>query len=176
VLEILRALPAAFPLPLLLVVHIGEPFGTAFAEGLDGQAGRRVRYARDREAVSGAKGEVVMAPPGRHLIVENGRLRLTDDPPRHSCRPSVDRLFESIAHGYGAAAIGCLLTGMGRDGADGLLAMRKAGALTIAQDEATAVVYGMPREAVLLGAAKRVLALCDIGPALTDLTTEVARS
>src|SRR6185503_3033449 len=95
---------------------------------------------------------------------------LSDGPERHSCRPSVDTLFESLAVEYGDAAIGCLLTGMGRDGAGGLLAMRRHGAWTIAQNEATCVVYGMPREAVLLGAANEVLPPAEIGQRLVELT------
>jgi len=110
-----------------------------------------------------------MAVPGRHLIVRQRRLRLTDDPERHSCRPSVDVLFESVAREVGGQAAGCLLTGMGRDGAEGLRAIREAGGPTIAQDEATSVVFGMPREAVRLGAAERVLPLPQIAPALTAL-------
>jgi two-component system chemotaxis response regulator CheB len=107
-----------------------------------------------------------MAPPDRHLVLREGRLLLTQEPERHYCRPSVDMLFESVAHDCGANAAGCLLTGMGRDGAAGLLALRRAGGLTIAQDEATSVVYGMPREAALLGAAAHILPLADIGPTL----------
>jgi two-component system chemotaxis response regulator CheB len=169
VVQILRSLAADFPLPILLVLHINEAFAAAFADWLDAQTGRRVAYARDGDVVASAAGRVVMAPPERHLVVRGGRLRLTLDPERHSCRPSVDVLFESVAREYGPTAIGCLLTGMGRDGATGLLAIRGAGGLTIAQDEATSVVYGMPREAVLCGAAARVLALADIGPALSGL-------
>ena len=101
--------------------------------------------------------------------MRDGRLRLTRDPERHSCRPSVDVLFESVASEYGACAAACLLTGMGRDGALGLLEIRNAGGLTIAQDEATSVVYGMPREAALLGAATHVLPLGDIGARLAAL-------
>lgn len=111
-------------------------------------------------------GQVLVAPPGYHLVVRSGRVHLTVDAERHSCRPSVDVLFESIAREYGPAAVACLLTGMGRDGAAGLLEVRRAGGLTIAQDEATSVVYGMPREAVLLGAAESILPLGAIGPAL----------
>jgi len=117
-----------------------------------------------------------MAPPDQHLTVRGGRLRLGTGPERHSCRPSVDVLFESVANEIGGAATACLLTGMGRDGAAGLLAIRRAGGFTIAQDEATSVVYGMPREAVLLGAADRVLPLGEIGPALAGLTTARFRS
>ncbi len=168
--ELLRGLPQRFPLPVLVVLHIGEPFSVAFAEWLDGLAGRRVSFARQGEPLLAAAGRVLLAPPGKHLIVQGGRVQLTDTPERHSCRPSVDVLFESVAREFGGQAIGGLLTGMGRDGAHGLLALRQAGAFTIAQDEATSVVYGMPREAVLLGAAMRVLPLSEIAPAITELT------
>jgi two-component system chemotaxis response regulator CheB len=165
-IEVLRGLPPAFQHPLLFVMHINEPFGTAFADWLDGQTERRVSLAKDGELVASAAGRVVMAPPGYHLVVQNRRLRLTSEPERHSCRPSIDTLFESVAVEYGPAASGALLTGMGRDGAAGLLRIRQAGGHTIAQDEATSVIYGMPREAVLLGAATQVLPLGEIGRAL----------
>ena len=175
VVEILRALPRDFPLPVLLVVHINEPFGKAFAEWLDAQLSVRVRYAQDGERLSRGAG-VLMAPPGRHLVVERGMLRLDDGPERLSCKPSVDVLFSSLARALGPAALGCLLTGMGKDGAEGLLAMRRAGAPTLAQDEATSVVFGMPREAILLGAAERVLALQEIGPALVESAAPPGRA
>jgi two-component system chemotaxis response regulator CheB len=167
--EILRALPPAFRLPVLLVLHIAEPFGAAFADWLDAQTSRPVALANDGDPIAGLAGRVVMAPAGQHLVTRNGRLRLTLDPERHSCRPSVDVLFESVAEDYGGSAAGCLLTGMGRDGALGLLKIRQAGGTTIAQDEATSVVYGMPREAVLLGAAIHLLRLDEIGPSLASL-------
>jgi len=165
-LDILRCFAPPFPLPILVVLHLNEKFGSAFAEWLDGQSPLRVSYARDEERVAAAIGRVVMAPPGMHMLVRGGRLRLTMDPERHSCRPSVDVLFESLATEYGGAVLGCLLTGMGRDGASGLLGIRGAGGRTIAQDEATSVVYGMPREAALIGGAERVLPLGQIGPAV----------
>jgi two-component system chemotaxis response regulator CheB len=115
-----------------------------------------------------------MAPPDRHLVVEREHVRLWDGPERHSCRPSVDVLFESLAREMGSRVVACLLTGMGRDGAQGLLSVRRAGGATIAQDEATSVVYGMPREAVLLGAAQRVLPLDAIAPALQSIASEKA--
>src|SRR5690606_38869001 len=96
---------------------------------------------------------VWMAPPERHLELVDGRLRLTHAPERHSCRPSVDVLFESLAREIGAQTIACLLTGMGTDGARGMLDIRQRGGLTLAQDEASSVVFGMPGEAVKLGAA-----------------------
>lgn len=166
---LLRALPSSFPLPILLVLHIADAFGTAFADWLDGQTGLRVAIARDGEPLAAVGGRVAMAPPGRHLVLRGGELRLLDGPERHSCRPSVDVLFESLATEHGVEAAAALLTGMGRDGAAGLLAVRRAGGLTIAQDEASSVVYGMPREAALLGAATRVLPLDAIGPAIAAL-------
>jgi two-component system chemotaxis response regulator CheB len=169
VLEILRALPKDFSLPVLLVLHINEPFAAAFAEWLDGQTGLRVSYAVDGRSVHSTAGRVTMAPPDSHLVVRGGCFRLTGDPERHSCRPAVDVLFESLAVEYGSSAAACLLTGMGRDGAAGLLDIRRAGGLTIAQDEATSVVYGMPREAVLMGAVDRVLPLGEIGPSIAAL-------
>jgi two-component system chemotaxis response regulator CheB len=103
------------------------------------------------------------------MVIRDGRFRLNHDPERHSCRPSVDTLFESVALEFGPTAAGVLLTGMGRDGASGLLEMRKAGAFTIAQDQATSVVYGMPQQAALLNAASRIVPLPEVGPLMTAL-------
>ncbi len=168
--EILRGLPADFPLPILLVLHIGKLFAPAFAEWLDGQTPLRVSYARDGEPLPGlGEGRVLMASPDQHLVLRHGRLRLTQDPELHSCRPAVDVLFASLAHELGASCVACLLTGMGKDGAEGLLAIRRAGGRTIAQDESTSVVFGMPREAILLGAAEQILPLDRIASALSAL-------
>jgi two-component system, chemotaxis family, protein-glutamate methylesterase/glutaminase len=169
IVEALRSLPRTFQLPILIVLHINEPFGAAFAEWLDGQVNRRVFHPENGTPVNSARGCVVLAPGGRHLVVRDGRLFLTLDRERHSCRPSVDVLFESVAAGYRASAAACLLTGMGRDGALGLLKIREAGGMTIAQDEATSIIYGMPREAALLGAATHVLPIGEIGPKLAAL-------
>lgn len=173
IVEILRGLPANFPIPILLVIHIGAAFSAAFAEWLDGLSPFRVRYAKDGEKIP-ALGEsgMVMAPPGLHLVVQRGKLRLTCEPERNSCRPSVDVLFESLAKELGCQTAACLLTGMGRDGAAGLLALRHSGALTIAQNEASSVVFGMPREAIQMGAADQVLALNQIAPALAEVARE----
>lgn len=167
VVEILRTLPPKLPVPILLVLHVSHPFGENLASWLDSQSSYRVRYARDGERLSEATG-VLMAPPGLHLLLRQGRLQLTEDPERHSCRPSVDVLFESLAREVGAKTCACLLTGMGVDGAAGLLSLRTAGAQTIAQDEQTSVVYGMPREAARLGAAQRILPLSGIASALAQ--------
>jgi len=167
--QVLRDLPAQFQLPILLVVHIGEPFAPSLADWLDRQSPRRVSHPRDGDPVASVAGRVAMAPPGRHLVVRGGRLRLTRDAERNWCRPSVDVLFESVVAEYGASAAGCLLTGMGRDGAAGLLAIRAAGGVTISQDAASCVVFGMPREAEALGASMRVLPLGEIGAAIAAL-------
>ena len=168
--EILRGLPDGFPVPMLVVMHIAEAFGNAFADWLDGQTPHNVRFATHGQTL-GAPG-IFLAPPGRHLLVERGQLHLSLGPERHSCRPSADVLFESIALDCAPVVAACLLTGMGHDGARGLLAIRRAGGRTIAQDEATSVVYGMPREAVLLDAAEKVLPLQEIGPALASLAQD----
>lgn len=171
VARILRELPRDFAPPILLVIHINEPFGAAFAEWLDAQSPLRVRYARDHERLSDAGAGVLMAPPGRHLVLERGVLRLDDGPELHSCKPSVDVLFASLAAGAAADTLACLLTGMGKDGAEGLAAIRRAGGATIAQDEASSIVFGMPREAILLGAAEQVLGIPEIAPALVAATS-----
>jgi two-component system, chemotaxis family, protein-glutamate methylesterase/glutaminase len=176
VLQILRALPPDFPLPVLVVIHMAEIFATSLSEWLDGQSALRVRYAADGEPLpERGRACVLLAPPGRHLVVSQGRLRLSDAPERHSCRPSVDVLFESVEQQFGPQAIACLLTGMGRDGAAGMLAARLSGAMTIAQDEASSVVFGMPAEAIRLGAAARVLPIELIAPALAELAADTKR-
>ena len=165
--SVLRDLPRHLPLTILLVLHIDEPFGSAFADWLSDQTPHAVRFAVGNEPLDTKVSRVLMAQPGRHLTVQGSRLVLSDEPERHSCRPSIDVLFESLARSAGTRSAAALLTGMGRDGAAGLLALRSAGALTVAQDEDTSIVYGMPREAALLGAASRILPLGDIGSFLS---------
>ncbi|WP_431265385.1 chemotaxis-specific protein-glutamate methyltransferase CheB [Roseateles chitinivorans] len=169
-MTVLQALPAPAPLPVLIVMHINAVFSRGFAEWLDAQTPHRVRYAHGGERLRDLAGQVVLAPPDVHLVVRGGQLELIHTAPRHSCRPSVDELFESLAAEIGPGVAAALLTGMGRDGAAGLLAIRRAGGATLAQDEASSMVYGMPREAAQLGAAERVLPLTDIGPALLGLS------
>ena len=175
--ELLRSLPPNFPAPVLIVQHIAtsEQFAVAFSDWLGGQTGRDVRYAVDGTPVIRVAGRIVLAPPDRHLYVRDKLLRLSDGPPRHSCRPSVDVLFESVADEFGPSAAGCLLTGMGRDGASGLLQMRDRGAVTFAQDESSCTVYGMPREAALLGAAAHVLPPNRIAGRLAELHPAAVR-
>ena len=154
VADILRMLPANFPVPIVLVMHIGPAFGFALSTWLGAMTKLKVE-----QIVSGQTyepGHVYVCPPERHVVLRGERLWLTRDPERHSCRPSVDVLFESVAEELGPRAVGCLLTGIGRDGASGLLAMRRKGARTIAQDEASSAVFGMPREAIEQGAVQYV--------------------
>lgn len=171
IVNVLRDLPHPLTVPVVVVQHIDESFGASFGAWLDAQIPQTVCFAEDGEKIERDAPKVVLAPASRHLVVQQGRFRLMDTPPRHSCRPSVDNLFESIARECGASTLACLLTGMGRDGAQGLLDIRRAGGHTIAQDEATSMIFGMPREAIRLGAAKQVLPLGEIGPTLAGMVT-----
>lgn len=161
--EVLRLLPEDFPVPILVVLHISELFAFAFVDWLAQQIKLPVRLAKDYEPLQwlGVPG-VRIASAGKHMILEGGRIRLTNTAERNSCRPSIDELFESVAREIGARASMVLLTGMGKDGAQGLLSGRKAGADTVAQDEASSTVFGMPGEAVRLGAARQVLSTDEI--------------
>jgi two-component system chemotaxis response regulator CheB len=174
--EVLRGLPKELDAPVLVVLHIGASFAPAFGEWMGTQVPRKVAYAKGGEVLHSLGSRVLLAPPDRHLALRGGRLELTDESERHSCKPSVDVLFESIAREHGPETAACLLTGMGRDGALGLLALRRSGAATFAQDEATSIIYGMPREAAQLGAAERILPLGEIGPALGALARSKGRS
>jgi two-component system chemotaxis response regulator CheB len=168
--EILRVLPADFPIPVLLVIHVSEQFAFALADWLNTQSKLPVRFAQSGQPLPrpGQPG-VILAPAGSHMVVTGGTLELKKTAERHSCRPSVDELFESIAANFGPAAACILLTGMGRDGAVGMVEARKSGCITIAQDEASSIVFGMPGEAIRLGAASRILALDQVGPAMLTL-------
>ena len=158
--EFLSALPATCP-PVLIVQHMPAHFTGPFAERLDGLSALTVREARHGDRVGA--GCALVAPGGRHMRLVRDptgyAVALGSDPPVRRHRPSVDVLFASCAAIAGARAIGIIMTGMGNDGARGLLAMRRAGAHTIAQDEATSVVFGMPRAAIALAAAEQVLPL-----------------
>lgn len=164
--SVLASFPADCP-PTIVVQHIREGFVAGFVQRLHSRCGPRVVIAADGETL--CRGTVYIAADAeRHLTVAgqgNPRCRLLPAPPRHGHRPAVDPLFESAVHRASGVAA-ALLTGMGSDGAAGLGALRRAGALTIAQDRATSIVWGMPRVAAESGAAKLVLPLDRIGPAL----------
>jgi two-component system chemotaxis response regulator CheB len=161
--EVLTALPASMP-AVMIVQHMPAMFTGAFARRLDGMCALRVKEAEHGERVE--PGSVYIAPGHSHLSLRRGgqgfQCELAQSDPVNRHRPSVDVLFDSAAAIMGRAAVGVLLTGMGRDGAAGLLRMSQAGAWTIAQDQASCVVYGMPREAALLGAAREVVPLSEI--------------
>jgi two-component system chemotaxis response regulator CheB len=168
--DVLTGLPASMP-PILIAQHMPPGFTETFARRLDALCEMDVKQAEDAEVVR--NGVAYIAPGGRHLmLVRRGagyQLRVTDDPPVNRHRPSVDTLFRSIARAAGGSAIGVMLTGMGADGADAMVELRRTGARTIAQDEATCVVFGMPRQAIALGGAQEVLGLPDIAGRLQAL-------
>ncbi len=161
--EVLVQLPAEMP-PMVITQHIPAVFSRAFADRLNQMCKLSVKEAEDGQPL--LPGQVALAPGNKHMILQrNGSaysVGVKDGPQVCYQRPSVDVLFHSVARVAGANAIGVILTGMGADGADGLLAMKKAGAYTIAQDEASCVVFGMPREAIGRGAVDEVQPLTKI--------------
>jgi len=160
---VLTRLPARVP-PIAVVQHIPAGFSRAFAERLNRVCEFEVREAADGDALT--PGLALVAPGNYHMLVNRAgseyRVTIKDGPLVCYQRPSVDVMFHSAAKAAGAHGVGVILTGMGSDGAQGLLAMKQAGAATIAQDEQTSVVFGMPREAIRLGAADRVLPLARV--------------
>lgn len=166
--KVLGGLPADFPLPILLVQHMGAPFMEGFASWLDGLMPLEVRLARDQEIP--VPGKVYVAPGDRHLVLSPaGTLRVSTEAPVSNQRPSATVLFQSMARTIGRRGLGVLLTGMGEDGAQGLLELREAGGYTLAEDESTAVVFGMPAAAMRLGGARASLPLDMIAPKLMRL-------
>jgi two-component system, chemotaxis family, protein-glutamate methylesterase/glutaminase len=167
--RLLSALPAEFPLPILCVQHIAEGFSSALIAWLASESKVRVTTARNGDQA--VAGTVYFPPDDRHLEVDHqGRLRCSTAAPHEGHRPSVDVTFRSLAQNYGTGAIGVLLTGMGRDGARGLLEIRRAGGTTIAQNAESSVIFGMPKRAIELGAAQQVLPLDEIAAMLTKIT------
>lgn len=173
--EAIRRLLAEMPpdAPGIAVVqHMPEVFTAAFARRLDLECRIEVKEAAHGDRLS--PGRALVAPGNRHLAVARSgahyHVELLDGPPVNRHRPSVDVLFRSAAQVAGRNAVGVLLTGMGDDGARGLLEMREAGAFTIAESEETAVVFGMPKEAIALGAAREVLPLPRVGRRMLDAT------
>ncbi|MES2296025.1 MAG: chemotaxis response regulator protein-glutamate methylesterase [Pseudomonadota bacterium] len=161
---VLTSLPRVCP-GIVIVQHMPEKFTAAFAERLNGLSQIEIKEAQQNDRV--LPGRALIAPGGRHLLLRrNGAqyfVEVVDGPPVNRHRPSVDVLFRSVAKCAGANALGVIMTGMGDDGAAGLLEMRRAGARTVAQDEASCVVYGMPKEAVKRGAVEKSVPLEAIG-------------
>jgi two-component system chemotaxis response regulator CheB len=165
--ELLGGLGSEYPLPILLVQHITSSFLEGFASWLESACPFSVVIVRNR--VVPAPGTVYVAMQDRHLRIERGGLQVDAGDPICAQRPSGTMLFESMARTFGSGALGVLLTGMGEDGAEGLLQIRNRGGHTIAEDESTAVVYGMPAAAVRLGAVCESLPLPAIAPRILEL-------
>jgi two-component system, chemotaxis family, protein-glutamate methylesterase/glutaminase len=161
--EVLTKFPRNAP-GTVVVQHMPAKFTGSFAERLNKECDVEVREARNGDRV--IPGRVLIAPGGFHMVLRRSGaeylVEIIDGPDVHHQKPAVEVLFNSVARYAGANAVGAILTGMGADGALGLLNMRKAGARTIAQDEATSVVFGMPMEAIKLGAAERIVPLQDV--------------
>jgi two-component system chemotaxis response regulator CheB len=165
--RLLVEMPANCP-GTVIVQHMPEHFTRSFAQRLNELSAPLVKEAEEGDTV--APGKVLVAPGNLHTILRRSgaqyRVNVKDGPPVNRHRPSVDVLFKSAAKYAGANAVGVLLTGMGCDGATGLLEMKNAGAATLAQDEASCVVYGMPREAVRLNAAQQIVSLAQMAAAV----------
>jgi two-component system, chemotaxis family, protein-glutamate methylesterase/glutaminase len=164
---VLRAMPSNCP-PIVIVQHMPAHFTGPFADRLNRVCGIEVREAREGDGL--ARGCALVAPGNKHMLLKASgatySVALKDGPPVHHQRPAVDVLFHSVATLAGKNAVGVILTGMGADGAVGLLAMQQAGAYTVAEDESTCIVFGMPKEAIALGAAREVLPLDKIATAI----------
>ena len=170
-LEVLSRLPHPLSVPLVGVQHIADGFLPGLVRWLDDSCAVRVEIAESGQRPR--PGVFYLAPTNRHLTLGgHGRFLLTDGPPQGGGhRPSIDRLFESVAAHYGGNSLSILLTGMGRDGADGMGAIFRAGGMTIAQDESSCVVFGMPAAAIAAGHVQRVLPPAAIGPAIAEAVT-----
>ena len=167
--DLFSALPADFPLPILVVQHITAGFTAGFVDWLRQQTSLDVRVADEQDQA--VPGSILVAPEGRQLeVLPGGAVRATSRRPRGVHLPSADTLLSSLASATGGKCIGVLLTGMGSDGAEGLLDIRRAGGFTLAQDEETCVVFGMPREAVRRGAVDRSMPPASMAQLLLRMT------
>lgn len=177
--RILSQLDADLPAGMVIIQHVDPEFSEGMAHWLNGQTDLKVRLARPGDRP--ARGEVLIAGTGDHLVMNrDGRLAYTSEPHDYVYRPSVNVFFESAAAHWRNKVVGVLLTGMGKDGAGGLLALHQRGMPTIAQDRHTSAVWGMPKAAVALGAAQLILPLDEIAPAIrrnvTDSSNRQARA
>jgi two-component system chemotaxis response regulator CheB len=166
------ALPAAFPVPVFIVLHMDPRHKSLLASLLGRRSPLRVKQAVNEEPVQG--GTIYIAQPDKHLIVRSGLLVLTDTALVHYTRPSIDMLFQSVADSYGDRSIGVILSGSGVDGADGMRAIKAKGGTTLVQDPASAAHPGMPKAARATNCVDFTLPLEEIGPALATLVTPAA--
>lgn len=170
---LLGGLPADFPLPVTVVQHRGPNTDDTFIFMLQKKTALRVEEAEDKSELAG--GRVYLAPSDYHLLVEPGHIALSTEGPVVSARPSIDVLFESAADAYPGGVIGLLLTGASKDGAVGMLRIKKSGGFTIVQDPATAECSVMPAAAIAIGAADKVLPLGEISSFLMELVQSKMR-
>ena len=169
--KMLLAFPENFPLPLYLVQHIAPGFVNGLVEWLGSCTRMEVKIAKNGE--KGNPGVVYVAPDNCQMHVLKGNvISLTEDPPDNGLKPSVAHLFRSMAKNFGPKAIGIMLTGMGRDGVDDLLLMKKSGSYTIAQSEAGCLMFGMPREAILNGSVTQVVPIEQMSKVVLQMTGE----
>ena len=165
---LLKGLPKDFPAAIVLVQHVDQVFAAGMAEWLSSASGLQVRLAREGEPPQ--SGTVLLAGTNHHIrLLKNGTLAYTAEPVNEIYRPSIDVFFESVASYWNGDAVGVLLTGMGRDGAQGLKLMRDQGYLTIAQDQNSSAVYGMPKAAAAIDAAAEIRPLDKIAPRLLEI-------
>lgn len=158
---IFSQLPAQFPIPILVVQHISSGFAQGLVDWLSQDSALTIKIADNREIPK--LGHIYFAPDNFHLEASSHHtIHLDDSPPENGLRPSVGKLFFSMARAYGSKGLGIILTGMGHDGAKELLMMKEAGAMTIAQDQESSLIFGMPKEAIAIGAIKYVLSLQQI--------------
>jgi len=168
---LLKGLPVNFPAAIVLVQHVDQVFAAGMAEWLSTASGLPVRLACEGEVPQ--RGKVLLAGTNHHIrLLKDGTLAYTAEPVNEIYRPSIDVFFESVARYWSGDAVGVLLTGMGRDGAQGLKMMRERGYLTIAQDQASSAVYGMPKAAAAIDAASEIRTLTSIAPRLTEVFTQ----
>lgn len=167
VMSIIKALPADFNGAVFVVQHISSGFAKGFAHWLDLECTINVRLAEPGDTP--VSGTALVAPTDCQMILENGVIRIVDAPAVNSCRPSIDVFFESLAATRAMDTVGLLLTGMGRDGAHGLLQLKEGGAFAIAQDEQSCAVFGMPKAAIALNAVNEVLPLDTIPEAVIKI-------
>lgn len=166
-LNILGRLPAELPAPIVIAQHIADGFIPGLVSWLD--AACKIKVAAAEEGVRPEKGVAYFAPTGMNLVMDGSTMRFATPGASQLYIPSADSLFASVAKSHGKRAVGVILTGMGADGAEGLKLMRNAGAATIAQDEKSCTVFGMPRAAIEIGAAEQVLPIHGIAEAIEAL-------
>jgi two-component system chemotaxis response regulator CheB len=174
--ELVPALPSRVGAPVIIVQHMPAHFTEALAQRLQSKSAIAIKEAQDGEIAHADC--AYLAPGGRQMKVSPGKhgeivLRITDDPPENECRPSVDYLFRSVALHFPGRSIAAILTGMGNDGTEGMRMLKRGGSVNIAQDEASCVVFGMPREAIVAGVVDTVVPLSQIAGTIVRAVSEV---